>query len=68
VLDVAGGDPEKEIMAIKFSNTELLKLPIPLNEVQEVLENKFTMQSAYYVSKEKFAILYCRGNQLNTKK
>jgi GNAT superfamily N-acetyltransferase len=68
VLDVAGGDPEKEIMAIKFSHTELLKLPIPLNEVQEVLENKFTMQSAYYVSKEKFAILYCRGNQLNTKK
>ncbi len=68
VLGVANGDPEKEIMAIKFSHTELLKLPIPLTEVQEVLENKFTMQSAYYVPKEKFAILYCRGNQLNTKK
>ncbi|VXD25679.1 GNAT family N-acetyltransferase [Planktothrix paucivesiculata] len=67
VLGVADGDPEKEIMAIKFSHTELLKLPIPLNEVQEVLENKFTMQSAYYVPKEKFAILYCLGNQLNTK-
>lgn len=67
VLDVAKGNSEKEIMGIKFSHTELLKLPIPLNEVQEILENKLTMQSAYYVPKEKFAILYCRGNQLNSK-
>lgn len=68
VLGVAKGDREKEIMGIKFSHTELLKSPIPLTEVQEILENKITMQSAYYVPKEKFAILYCRGNQLNTKK
>ncbi|MGK7955307.1 MAG: GNAT family N-acetyltransferase [Crocosphaera sp.] len=61
ILQVAKNDEHKEIMAIKFSNTELFKYTVGLKDVQEVLENKTTFTSSTYINNEKFAIIYKQG-------
>lgn len=61
VLDVAQNNLDKDIMAIRFSDTELFSKTIPLKTIQEVLEKKILMQSACYISKENFATIYELG-------
>lgn len=56
-------NPNKEIMAIKFSHTELFDYPIELNQIQEILMKKVTMQSTLFINNEQFAIIYKLGTQ-----
>lgn len=61
ILEVAKNDEQKEIMAIKFSDTELFKHPVSLKDAQRILENKTTFISPTYINNEKFAIIYKQG-------
>jgi hypothetical protein len=61
VLDEAQNNLDKDIMAIRFSDTELFNKPIPLKKIKEVLDKKVTMQAAYYISIENFAKIYTLG-------
>ena len=61
ILQVANKDEQKEIMAIKFSDTELFKHPVSLKDAQKILENKTTFISPTYINNEKFAIIYEQG-------
>ncbi|MDJ0600921.1 MAG: GNAT family N-acetyltransferase [Crocosphaera sp.] len=61
LIQVANNDEYKEIMAIKFSDTESFKHPVSLKDVQEILENKTTFTSSTYINNEKFAIIYKQG-------
>ncbi|MDJ0660418.1 MAG: GNAT family N-acetyltransferase [Crocosphaera sp.] len=61
ILEVAKNDGHKEIMAIKFSDTELFKHPVSLKDAQKILENKTTFISPTYINNEKFAIIYKQG-------
>jgi hypothetical protein len=61
VLDVAHNKLDNDIMAIRFTDTELFKNPISLKKLQEVLDKKITVQGAFYVSKGDFAKLYTLG-------
>ncbi|MFM7367289.1 MAG: N-acetyltransferase, partial [Sphaerospermopsis kisseleviana] len=54
-------DKNGDIMAIRFSNTELLKYPIPLQKVQEVLDNKTTLPSPLKIENYHFLQLYRLG-------
>lgn len=56
-------EPNKEIMAIKFSHTELFDYPIELKKIQKILEKKVTMQSTILINNENFAIIYKLGTQ-----
>lgn len=51
-------DKNGDIMAIRFSNTELLKYPIRLKKVQEVLGNKTTVPSPIKIQNNHFVKLY----------
>jgi hypothetical protein len=61
VFEVAKNEFNKEIMAIRFSDTELFNKPIFLKTVQEICEKQLTMQNASYISKESFAKIYTLG-------
>ncbi|WP_413174028.1 GNAT family N-acetyltransferase [Anabaena azotica] len=61
--DIINISPDKngDIMAIRFSNTELLKYPIPLQKVQEVLDNKTTLPSPFKIQNSHFLKFYNLG-------
>ena len=62
--DVAGGDLEKEIMAFRFSKTEIFPCPIPLSELQKMWKNEgksFTPVSALAIQKKRFFEIYNLG-------
>jgi len=65
VFNVANNNPEKDIMAIRFSDTELFKKPVPLQKIQQVLNKQMTMQSPINITPESFAIIYKLGSQKN---
>lgn len=56
-------NPNKEIIAIKFSHTELFDYPISLSKLKQILDKKFTMQSTIFINSEQFAIIYKLGTQ-----
>jgi hypothetical protein len=49
------------IMAIRFSQTELLRYPIHLRNIQEILNNKSTFQGILKINKTEFKKLYNLG-------
>ncbi|MDJ0583265.1 GNAT family N-acetyltransferase [Crocosphaera sp.] len=61
ILEVAKNDEQKEIIAIKFSDTELFEYPVSLKDAQKILESKTTFTSSTYINNEKFAIIYKQG-------
>lgn len=61
IFDTAAQDPNNVIMAIKFSDTELFKKPVTLPQIQEILENKTTIPTTLYISKENFSKVYTLG-------
>ena len=63
IFDTANNDPNNVIMAIRFSDTEMLKTPVTLSKIQKILGQKITMQAPLSISKENFADLYALGVQ-----
>lgn len=61
LLDVANNNLEKDILAIRFCDTELFNEPIPLTKIQDILGNQSTMQSTHYISATDFAKIYTLG-------
>lgn len=61
VFDVADNNLEKDIMALRFSDTELFNKFIPLTKIQEVLCSQSTMQGTCYISAKNFAKIYTLG-------
>lgn len=61
VLDTADNQLENKVMAIKFSDTEIFKTPVYLEEVQKILENNFTFQSPYKITEKDFYKIYNKG-------
>lgn len=66
VFDLAKQDLDYEIMALRFSDSELLTKPIQWNELQHVLRSfgcKTQIQSPVALSPQLFADLYRRGTE-----
>jgi hypothetical protein len=63
IFDTAHQDPNNVIMAIRFSDTELLKTPVTLHKIQEVFGQKMTIRTSLCISKENFAKVYALGFQ-----
>lgn len=64
ILKIAKNNIDNKIMAIRFSYTELLKSPIPLQSIQQILNNKVTFPSPYKISISAFETLYNNGMQI----
>ena len=55
---------KSEIMAIRFSNTEIFKNPISLDKIHELLESNAQIQSPRLVTNEAFFKIYSLGNAI----
>lgn len=55
---------KNEIMAIRFSNTEIFKNPISLDRIYELLESDAQIQSPRLVTNEAFFKIYSLGNAI----
>ncbi|WP_427160340.1 GNAT family N-acetyltransferase [Aliinostoc sp. HNIBRCY26] len=53
---------DKNIMAIKFSHTELFKNPIKLHEIENILKRKISVQTSSKITAEEFVLLYNEGS------
>jgi hypothetical protein len=64
VLEVAKGDTQAEIMAIRFSNTELFSRPVKWYELQQLLREAgcpSQLQSPHRIPSDVFSRLYSSG-------
>lgn len=63
ILKVAKGDQNQEIMALRFSHTELFSNPIGFKQIREILNKKVTIQSPTLIDKEDFVSIYILGKE-----
>jgi GNAT superfamily N-acetyltransferase len=61
VLKTAKNDFNREIMAVKFSDTELFKKPIELGRIQQILGRNISVRSPYKLGYNDFVMLYNEG-------
>ncbi len=68
VLEVAKGTIENQIMAVRFSETELFDTPIPWDDLQQILArvegHKSQIQSPVQISNKCFVQIYGQGSQI----
>ena len=68
VSDVAKNDVNREIMAFRFSNTEILSHPIFIDEVRRIWKEQagksFQPQTPVSIPKQRFFDLYAKGLQV----
>jgi len=64
IFKLTNNDENQEIMALRFSDTELFKRPVPLKQIQQILKNNSTMQSPRFIPPNTFAIIYKLGHEL----
>lgn len=61
ILDAAGGNMDKEILAFHFSRVELFDTPIPLNELKALTGRKSAPFSPQVINNEDFVSMYEKG-------
>lgn len=66
VIEVAGHDPERNIMALRFSRTEQFPNPVNLKKLKTIYQSqeegrKFSLQSPLFISSNTFADIYKIG-------
>ncbi|MEA5549915.1 GNAT family N-acetyltransferase [Anabaena cylindrica UHCC 0172] len=64
VLKTAKNDLDKEIKAVKFSDTELFVNPIKFAEIKTMLNRSIQLQSSIEIYPEEFKMLYNRGTSI----
>jgi GNAT superfamily N-acetyltransferase len=61
VLRTALNDFNREIMAIKFSDTELFKRPVELKDIKQITKGKISVRAPYKITGEAFRMIYNTG-------
>ncbi len=61
VLRTAKNDENKEIMAIKFSDTQLFNNPVLFQDFEKILGRKIRMQTSAKIAAKEFELLYNIG-------
>jgi predicted transcriptional regulator len=61
LMTIAKDEPNADIMAIRFSHTQLFPNPLTLKRIQGILGNKTTVQSVFRLPETKFGIIYKEG-------
>ena len=61
LMTIAKDEPKADIMAIRFSHTELFPNPLTLKIIQGILGNKTTVQRVFRLPETKFGIIYKEG-------
>lgn len=61
VLKTANNDFNREIMAIRFSDTELFKKPVELKNIEQIMGRKISVRAPYKLTSQEFFSLYNHG-------
>jgi hypothetical protein len=61
LLETANNNPKKDILAIKFSHTELFGNPIPLTEIRRMTGKNTSVQSVSFIEPQVFRMIYNTG-------
>lgn len=61
LMKLTNDDPNQDIMALRFSDTQLFDRPVQLKEFQEILGKKNSMIGPLKITAEKFAVVYNKG-------
>ncbi|MGG6237776.1 GNAT family N-acetyltransferase [Nodosilinea sp. AN01ver1] len=61
VLETARNNFNRDIMAMKFSDTELFDKPVELGEIENILGRKVAVRAPYKLTSEEFISLYNYG-------
>ena len=61
LMTIAKDEPNADIMAIRFSHTQLFPKPLTLKRIQGILGNKTTVQRVFRLPETKFGIIYKEG-------
>jgi hypothetical protein len=64
VIKTADNNLDKNIMAVKFSDTELFTNPIKLADIIEIVGRRISVQSSSKITSEEFKMLYNVGKQM----
>jgi len=71
LLEMVRGDRKKRLMALRFTDTELLENPIPWPRIQEILRSAgihTMLRSAVEITQEAYNLLYTEGTGFNLEK
>ena len=63
VFEIAGGNTSTKIMAIRFSQTQLLHSPVPFDRVQSLLDKPNQFQGPVQITPEVFVKIYVEGSR-----
>ncbi|MDO9630278.1 MAG: hypothetical protein Q7I92_00050, partial [Humidesulfovibrio sp.] len=65
ILETAGDDPNKEMMAISFSKTEVFNIPVPLSTLSSIVnmneQRNLLTVSPFFIKPETFEMIYELG-------
>ena len=61
LMKIAKDEANADIMAIRFSHTQLFPNPLTLNRIQGILGKQTTVQSVFRLPETKFGIIYKEG-------
>ncbi len=62
VLKTARDDFNREIMAVKFSDTQLFKKPVELRDIEKILGRKISVRAPYKITTEGFRMIFANSS------
>ncbi|NEP78742.1 MAG: GNAT family N-acetyltransferase [Okeania sp. SIO3C4] len=63
LIKITKNKPNEDIMAIRFSDTQILTNTITLKELQDILKKHITVQGVFKITPEQFAEIYDKANK-----
>ncbi|NES03680.1 MAG: GNAT family N-acetyltransferase [Okeania sp. SIO2F4] len=63
LIKITKNNPNEDIMAIRFSDTQIFSNVITLKELQDILKKQITVQGLFKITPEQFAKIYDKANK-----
>ncbi|MDJ0515927.1 MAG: GNAT family N-acetyltransferase [Trichodesmium sp. MO_231.B1] len=63
LIKITKNNPNEDIMAIRFSDTQIFTNAITLKELQDILKKQITVQGLFKITPEQFAKIYDKANK-----
>lgn len=63
LIKITNNDPNEDIMAVRFSDTQVFTNTITLKELQDILKKQITVQGPFKITPDQFAKIYDQINK-----
>lgn len=62
-MKITKNNADQDIMAIRFSDTQIFTNTITLKELQDILKKQITVQGVFKITPDQFAKIYDKANK-----